>query len=377
MSWLSLLADVPSSLPSLPGALAKPLDATAAMADDALPSWDEIIHGSHRILHAGIIALIFVGAALLIHAVVFRLLRGIARRSNSQIESLALTEFNQSIRWAMVTLGLSIGSTASHLLGRIWDAVDQFAVPAVIGWVALSAMRTLADVLDQRTDSYEDVLEARSRRTRITLLSRSAAVIIVVVTAAMIMLGIPAVRHIGATLIASAGLIGIAAAAAAQPALKSLIAGVQIAFTQPMRIGDYVVFDAEQGRVENIGFSYIVIRTADERRLIMPTTKVLDATFQNWTRVSGIAGTVVLPVRPGTDIAPIRAAFLHLIAERPEWDQRTASLAVTDVKPGWLELKLTMSAHGPDDLGSLRPALREAMLEWLRVEMPDALCMTT
>ena len=362
-------------MPSLPGAISKPLNATAAMADDALPSMDEVIHGSHRLLHASYVALIFVGLALLIHALAFRLLRGIARRSGSELESLALTEFNQSIRWAMVVLGLSIGSTASHLLGRIWDAVDQFAVPAVIGWVALSAMRTLADVLDQRTEAYEDVLEARSRRTRITLLSRSAAVIIVVVTAAMIMLGIPAVRHIGATLIASAGLIGIAAAAAAQPALKSLIAGVQIAFTQPLRIGDYVVFDAEQGRVEDIRFSYVVIRTGDERRLIMPTPKVLDATFQNWTRVSGIAGTVALPVRPGTEIAPIRAAFEALIAARPEWDQRIANLAVTDARPGWIELKMTMSARGPDDLGALRPAMREAMLEWLRVEMPDALCL--
>jgi hypothetical protein len=104
--------------------------------------------------------------------------------------------------------------------------------------------------------------------------------VIIFVTVALILLGLPAVRHIGATLIASAGLMGLAVGAAAQPALKSLIAGFQIALTEPIRIGDFVVVEGEQGRVEDIRLSYVVIRTGDERRLIVPTVKFLDATFQ-------------------------------------------------------------------------------------------------
>jgi len=377
LSLLSAFAQSPASLPdALPAALADPLNATTTLADDALPSLDEVMHWSHRLSHAALIAAIGVGAALLLHFVLFRLLRRLARRSTSSFESLALVEFNHSVRAAMVTAGLAAASAGSHLVAVLWGSIAMFVVPAVTGWVVFSAMRTLADMLDQRTDAFDDILAARSRRTRITLLSRSAGVVIVVVTVAMIMLGIPAVRHIGATLIASAGLIGLAVGAAAQPALKSLIAGLQIAFTQPIRIGDYVVFDGESGRVEDIRFSYVVIRSADERRLIVPTPRFLDTTFQNWTRVTGITGHVLLPISPGTDLAPIRAAYERLLAARPEWDQRSASLLVTDARPGVVELKLMMSARGPDDLANLRLAMREAMLEWLRAEMPAALCVT-
>jgi small-conductance mechanosensitive channel len=130
-------------------------------------------------------------------------------------------------------------------------------------------------------------LTARTRTTQITILARSAGGVIIFVTIAMILLGFPAVRHVGATLIASAGLFGLAIGAAAQPALKSLVAGIQIAMTQPIRIGDFVVVDSESGRVEDIRLSYVVVRTGDERRLIIPTTKFLDTTFQNWTRVGG------------------------------------------------------------------------------------------
>jgi hypothetical protein len=98
--------------------------------------------------------------------------------------------------------------------------------------------------------------------------------------------------------------------AAAQPALKSLIAGVQIAMTEPIRIGDFVVVDGERGRVEDIRLSYVVISTGDERRLIVPTVKFLDNAFQNWTRVEGITGAVVVPIRPGFDVEPLRKAFL-------------------------------------------------------------------
>ena len=170
-------------------------------------------------------------------------------------------------------------------------------------------------------------------------------------------------------------LAGIAVGAAAQPALKSLIAGIQIALTEPIRIGDFVVVDGESGRVEDIRLSYVVIRTADERRLIVPTAKFLDASFQNWTRQGGgITGSVVLPIKPGHAIEEIRKAYQALLAAHPDWDQRTGALQVSEVHVGSIELKLVMSAAGPTSLSRLRPAMREAMIEWLREHMPSALC---
>jgi hypothetical protein len=165
--------------------------------------------------------------------------------------------------------------------------------------------------------------------------------------------------------------------AAAQPALKSLIAGLQIAVTEPIRIGDFVVVDGERGRVEDIRLSYVVVRTGDERRLIVPTVKFLDTTFQNWTRVEGNMGAVLLPVKPGFAIAPIRSAYLAALARDEDWDQRHAELLVSEARVGSVELKLLMTAAGPAELARLQAAMREAMLEWLRVEQPDALCDKT
>jgi small-conductance mechanosensitive channel len=138
---------------------------------------------------------------------------------------------------------------------------------------------------------------------------------------ALILLGFPGVQHIGATLMASAGLIGIAVGAAAQPALKSLIAGVQVAMTEPIASVISWWWMAS-GRVEDIRLSYVVISTGDERRLIVPTVKFLDNAFQNWTRVEGITGAVVVPIRPGFDVEPLRKAFLAALAADEAWDGR-------------------------------------------------------
>ena len=119
------------------------------------------------------------------------------------------------------------------------------------------------------------------------------------------------------------------------------------------------------------------IRTVDERRFIVPTIKFLDTSFQNWTRVGGITGIVVLPVRPGFDIGPIRAKYKELLATQDTWDQRTATLVVSEARVGSVELKLLMSAAEPGALATLRSAMREAMLEWLRTDMPGALCVNT
>jgi len=348
---------------------------TDGLDTDQLPTWQEVTHWSGRVSHAVMTAGVTIAVALAIHFVLFAALNAMARRSGDPTESVAAARLYQSVRWAMVAIAISIADNADRLLAKLWAPAERFVVPALTGWVLYSLVKTAAELLNRRAELSADPITARSRGTRITLLSRSIGFVIVFITIAMILLGFPAVQHIGATLIASAGLIGLAVGAAAQPALKSLIAGLQIALTEPIRIGDFVVVEGEQGRVEDIRMSYVVVRTADERRLIVPTVKFLDNTFQNWTRVGGITGPVVIPIRPGYPIAPIRAAFLADLAQREEWDQRTGDLIVAESRVGSVELKMMVSAADPADLGALRVAMREAMMEWLRINMPDALCM--
>jgi small-conductance mechanosensitive channel len=357
-------------------AIRLPLPAAPISPDD-LPSMEELWHWSARLTHAALAVAIAAGIALAFHAVVFFALRRLARRSDAVADPVTVASLYQPARWALVALAVSAAQDSDRLVGHLWKAASPFVVPALIGWALHAIVSVLTHVAQFHARLDDDGQDMRRRRTRITIVSRVASFLIVLVTVALMMLGVPGVRHIGATLIASAGIMGLAVGAAAQPALKSLIAGIQIAMTEPVRIDDVVVIDGETGRVEDIRLSYVVIRTPDERRVIVPTTRFLDSSFQNWTRVGGITGHVVLPVRPGFAIEPMRQAFVAMLAKRPEWDGRTGRLMVVEARVGSVELRLMVSARDPAQLAELRLAMREAMLEWLRQERPDALCTET
>ena len=316
---------------------------------------------------------IAVAIALVLHFGLFRLLRKLAALSHLPTDRLVVDRLRSPLRWSLVAIAIELAGETAPLLARMWGAVDRFVIPALLGWVALSVVKAYALAAESRARLYDDDLAARSRRTRIAILSRSGAFVIVFITVALMLVSIPGVRNVGVTLITSAGLVALAVGAAAQPALKSLIAGIQMAITEPIRIDDHVVIEGESGRVEDIRMTYVVIRTGDERRLIVPTSRFLDSSFQNWTRVgSGITGSVVLVVKPGTAIAPIRSAYEEKLARRAEWDGRSGALQVTASKVDMIELTLVMSAADPAALGVLRLAMRETMLEWLREHLPRA-----
>jgi len=339
-----------------------------------LPSADELIHWAAQGTNAALAAAVAVVAALFVHLVLFTILGRVTRLSHLTSDELVLEKLRQPLRWSLVAVAISIAAEVQPALAHLWDSVARFVVPALLGWVAFALVKAFAIAMETRAELSSDEMAARSRRTRIAILSRTAGFVIVFVTVALMLLGIPGVRNVGVTLMASAGLAGLAVGAAAQPALKSLIAGIQMALTEPIRIGDLVVIEGESGRVEDIRMTYVVIRTADERRLIVPTAKFLETTFQNWTRVAGgLTGSVVLPIAAGHPIAPIRTAFETLLEAQPEWDKRTGALQVAEVKVDAVELKLVMSARDPAAMAKLRLVMREAMLEWLRAEMPEAL----
>ena len=332
-------------------------------------------HWSNALTGAAISAGVAIALALAAHFVLFALLDRAARLSESTADEAVLNRLRQPFRWALVAVGISLAAESSLLVAKVWDAAGRFVVPALFGWTAYTLLRAFSAIMVERARHYESDEIARSHTTRITILARAGGFLIVFVTVALMLFAIPAVRNVGTTLLASAGLATLAIGAAAQPALKSLIAGVQIALTEPIRIGDYVVVEGESGRVEDIRLSYVVIRTADERRVIVPTGKFLDGSFQNWTRVGGgITGSVVLPVSPGSDVTAIRVAYAGLLSANEDWDKRTGALQVSEAHVGSIELKLVMSAKDPSALSRLRHAMREAMLDWLREHAPEALC---
>ncbi len=312
--------------------------------------------------------------ALIVHWVIFKLLRKITSTSSSALDDVVVAKVRKPVRWAMIAFAISIAAENDALVGNGWDTFASFVTPAVIGWVAFAFVKGLALGYERQLELSGDEVANRGYRTRIAILSRTARVAIVIIAISLIMLNIPGVRDVGTTMLASAGLAALAVGAAAQPALKSLIAGLQMALTQPLRIGDLVKVDGQAGRVEEIRMSFLTVRTWDERVLVVPTSRFLDESFENWSRVSEkLTGPVMLHLDPVTDIEPIRTEFERFVKQHALWDGRNVAMLMTEAYPESIELRLSMSAETIGDLWNLRCAVREHMLAWLREHQPDAL----
>ena len=245
--------------------------------------------------------------ALVAHWVVFFILKTIVKRSSSHIDDVVLRTIRAPMRWAMLGFAISIAAENDALVGRGWDIFASFLVPVLVGWLAFAAVKGVALGYEAQVLEADDPVAHRGRMTRISIFSRTIRVAIIIITISLIMLNIPGVRDVGTTMLASAGLAALAVGAAAQPALKSLIAGLQMALTQPLRIGDLVKVDGQAGRVEEIRMSFVTVRTWDERVLVVPTSRFLDQSFENWSRVSEkLTAPVMLHLDPIAEIAPIR-----------------------------------------------------------------------
>ena len=312
--------------------------------------------------------------AFAVHWVLFAILRKITRASESTLDDVVVEAVRKPLRWAAIAFAIAVAAENDALVGRGWDVLTGFLTPAVVGSVAYAVVRGLAKGYEAQIETSEDPVSQRGRLTRIAILSRTVKVGIIIITVSLIMLNVPGVRDIGTTMLASAGLAALAVGAAAQPALKSLIAGLQMAITQPLRIGDLVKVDGQAGRVEEIRMSFVTVRTWDERVMVVPTSRFLDQSFENWSRVSeALTGPVMLHLDPVAEIEPIREEFERFVQGHELWDGRNLALLMTEAYPESIELRLAMSAQTIGDLFTLRCAVREHMLAWLRVHQPDAL----
>jgi len=248
----------------------------------------------------------------------------------------------------------------------------------LIGATAWLALRVLAAIVETSTVRYAGVAHdpARARRvkTQLTLIQRLVTAVVVVIAVSSMLLQFPAMKALGTSMLASAGVLGIVAGIAAQSTLGNLFAGLSIAFGDMVRIGDEVVVDGELGTVDEITVSYLVLRTWDERRITMPVSYFTSKPFENWSRGGPqLAGTVFLQLDHAAPIAELRAKTEELVRANDLWDGRSWSLVVTDSTPSTIEVRAAVTARTSDDLWSLRCDLREKLLGWLQKEHPYAL----
>lgn len=330
-------------------------------------AWDMALSGT-------LTAIAAIGGGYLLYRLILAAMRRLAAMSETALDDLMVERVARPLMWAFIVLGLTVAAQADQGLLMAWEPMARFLRPAILGWIAYTLVKALAAAIELRLDASADPVAVRSRRTRLAILSRSATLVIVTVTVGLMLMAVPGVRDIGTTLLASAGLAALAVGAAAQPALKSLISGLQMALTEPIRIGDMVKVDGYTGRVEEIRMTFVLIRSWDERLITVPTGRFFEQSFENWSRKNErLTGPVFLHLDPATPVAPIREEFRRFVSGHPLWDQRTADALVTEAYPESIELRLAVSARTIGDLWRLRCELREHMLEWLRENMPDAL----
>lgn len=249
------------------------------------------------------------------------------------------------------------------------------ALIAAVSWLAVRCVGATAGIAARRFPvDMTDNLHSRRILTQIRVLSRTLNVLIVLLGSGAILLTIPGVRQIGTSLLASAGVAGLAVGFAAKPVLGNLIAGLQIALTQPIRLDDVVIIDGEWGRIEEITGTYVVLRIWDERRLVVPLNWFMENPFQNWTRSSAeLLGSVFLWLDYGMPLEPLRAELQRLCDTAPEWDGRVCVLQVTDTSDKAMQLRVLVSTADSSSGWDLRCRVREGLLAFLQTQYPDYL----
>ncbi|MFE9257904.1 mechanosensitive ion channel family protein [Streptomyces sp. NPDC006879] len=270
----------------------------------------------------------------------------------------------------------------SYRQAKLWEdhekGITQVLTLALIGSAAWLLVRVATAAVESTYSrfaaAHPDPARVRRVRTQVTLVQRVVTATVATVAVAAMLLTFPAMRAIGTSMLASAGILGIVAGIAAQSTLGNLFAGLQIAVGDTVRIGDTVVVEGEWGTVEEITLTFLVVRTWDERRITMPVSYFTGKPFENWSRGgSEITGTVFLYLDHRAPIALMREQLQDILTSCPEWDGRASGLVVTDTTEHTIQVRILLTAKDASDIWTLRCTVRERMIAWLCEHHPYAL----
>ena len=326
---------------------------------------------------------IIVGAivvGLLAHRIAFSVL---AKRSlkMSVVDTSLVRHSRRPATFILPLLAVIFAERALPVSPTIKDALAHvvgLGLIASVAWLLVVMIDVGEDVITGRYKvEIADNLAARRIQTQVTVLRRIAQIVVTVVTVAIMLMTFPAIHQIGASLLASAGLAGLVLGVAMRSTLASLIAGIQIALTQPIRIEDAVVVEGEWGWIEEITTTYVVVRIWDLRRLMVPLSYFIEKPFQNWThRTADLLGSVFIYTDYTVPVEALRRELARILTSTNQWMGKVCVLQVTDARERTVELRALMDARDSGTAWDLRCYVREKLIEFLQREYPQCLPKT-
>ncbi len=344
-------------------------------------NWIKQIGGVTEWPDAAVSVLVLVVAAmlgLLGYIILFKVLFRLVDRPDTPIQQTLVRHWRQPAKLLlplMTTLLVLPLLQFPEKLAVLLQHMGGLAMIASIAWLLTTTIYALQDLVLKRYDvTASDNLKARSVSTQVNVLVKIFMVLILIVAGATMLMTFDKVRQVGVSLLASAGIAGVIIGFAAQRSLAALIAGIQIAITQPIRLDDVVIVEGEWGRIEEINLTYVVVCIWDLRRLVLPITYFLEKPFQNWTRVSAdLLGTVTLHCDYRVPVEAVRAELQSILAVTELWDGKSSGLVVLDATDRTVVLRALVSAKNSGDGWDLRCHVREKLVEFLQREYPDCL----
>ncbi len=318
---------------------------------------------------------IFIG--LIGHFLIYQILRKLIQRTKSALDNSLLNRCYHPLLWIIIFVFIRLSLTASldELEPTTLNHIISLILIALVSWLLIKSTYVLEDFVVSRFEvGVKDNLQARKIHTQFRVLKRVVIILVGVVALATMLMTFPQVRQLGTTILASAGIIGIIVGMAAQKTIGTLIAGIHIAFTQPIRVDDVVIVENEWGRIEEITLTYVVVKIWDLRRLIVPITYFIERPFQNWTRTSAdILGTIFIYTDYTIPIDVIRQELQRILKNSDKWDGKVCVLQLTNASDRGIELRALISAPDASTAWNLRCEVREKLIEFIQKNYPQSL----
>jgi small-conductance mechanosensitive channel len=313
-------------------------------------------------------------AGVLLQLLLHSLLARLARRTPLSLDDAVVRYAHRPMLLLAPTIFLVIVLPTAVLPARAQAlAVQLTSLVLIFGvaWLIVSISRAVEDAVQLRFRAEPGAVLARRVNTQVRILRRAAGVLVWIVAGAAMLMTFPKVRELGASLLASAGVAGLVVGLAARPVLENLIAGVQLAMTQPIRLDDAVVIDGQFGHIEEIRLTYTVVRLWDERRIIAPLTYFIQRNFENWSyRSPEVLAAASVVVKSFIPVDDLRAELERVLRSTPLWTGKQWALQVTGVTDATMELRATMSAADGARAWDLRCLVREALIRYVQSRVP-------